>query len=439
MFNYRLLWVSVMFGITLFIGGFVTPQWVIAGGPLGESLFVVTRLDDPVPNGCLPNDCSLREAVEASNDSPTSIITFDPTAEGTIELTRGTLEITTYVTIRGIGEERTIVDANALSRGFTVRHTAATSDEWGCYGVFSDLTVTGGNANNGGGIQVTDDCNLALDGVIVRNNHATGMGGGIAKEGETGELSIFASAIISNSAAYGGGLSVIGQAESVITGANRYLINVTMSGNTATEDGGGIYFTLPPAHRGDLRLTQVTITDNTALGQGNALAFHDATSPQSGDVRILDSILAGGNSGNTCARVGLPTLFFRSLGYNLATDTSCTLSAVADLPNRDPELSALQWQDGTFLHIPLATSPVIDSGITGYSLDQRHLPRPVDVPGIPNTSDGADRGAYEQQITLPTAVTLSEFGATRDRLSPLIWAVMLGVAYVLAWRRKKGV
>ena len=28
--------------------------------------FVVTRFDDPLPDGCLPSDCSLREAAEAA-------------------------------------------------------------------------------------------------------------------------------------------------------------------------------------------------------------------------------------------------------------------------------------------------------------------------------------------------------------------------------------
>ena len=29
--------------------------------------YTITRVDDPLPNGCLPADCSLREAVIAAN------------------------------------------------------------------------------------------------------------------------------------------------------------------------------------------------------------------------------------------------------------------------------------------------------------------------------------------------------------------------------------
>jgi len=31
--------------------------------------FIVTRQDDPAPNGCNPGDCSLREAVNAANSN----------------------------------------------------------------------------------------------------------------------------------------------------------------------------------------------------------------------------------------------------------------------------------------------------------------------------------------------------------------------------------
>src|SRR6188472_3264940 len=36
----------------------------------GATDFAVTRTDDPAPNGCLPADCSLREAVLVANALP---------------------------------------------------------------------------------------------------------------------------------------------------------------------------------------------------------------------------------------------------------------------------------------------------------------------------------------------------------------------------------
>lgn len=44
---------------------------VIAFAPACEAASLqVTRFDDPVPDGCAPQDCSLREAVLAANALP---------------------------------------------------------------------------------------------------------------------------------------------------------------------------------------------------------------------------------------------------------------------------------------------------------------------------------------------------------------------------------
>jgi outer membrane biosynthesis protein TonB len=49
--------------------------------------------------------------------------------------------------------------------------------------------------------------------------------------------------------------------------------------------------------------------------------------------------------------------------------------------------------------LPAASSPAVDAGSTGETLDQRGLARPADQPGIANSTalgaDGADMGAVE--------------------------------------------
>ena len=42
---------------------------IAASAPLVAVDFVVTRYDDPSPNGCEPADCSLREATLDANDT----------------------------------------------------------------------------------------------------------------------------------------------------------------------------------------------------------------------------------------------------------------------------------------------------------------------------------------------------------------------------------
>lgn len=56
--------------------------------------FTVTRTDDPAPNGCLPGDCSLREAMAAAaaND-PLGATDVIEVPAGTHLLTRGELAV----------------------------------------------------------------------------------------------------------------------------------------------------------------------------------------------------------------------------------------------------------------------------------------------------------------------------------------------------------
>jgi CSLREA domain-containing protein len=63
--------------------------------------FTVTGPDDPVPNGCLPGDCSLREAIAAANGNANADVIEVPA--GNYALTRGKLTITGGVQIHGTG------------------------------------------------------------------------------------------------------------------------------------------------------------------------------------------------------------------------------------------------------------------------------------------------------------------------------------------------
>lgn len=69
---------------------------------------LVTRFDDPAPNGCTPTDCSLREAVIAAN--------VDPVAYNDIRLVAGTYQVnatpiavTGGTRINGIGSTQTLI------------------------------------------------------------------------------------------------------------------------------------------------------------------------------------------------------------------------------------------------------------------------------------------------------------------------------------------
>ena len=100
------------------------------------SAFTVTRFDDPTPDGCAPDDCSLREAIIAANEAegPDSIElpagTFTLSIEGRDEDlgATGDLDITTSLTLTGAGQDETIVDAGGIDRVFDVQHNFLMQD-----------------------------------------------------------------------------------------------------------------------------------------------------------------------------------------------------------------------------------------------------------------------------------------------------------------------
>ncbi len=117
------------------------------------------------------------------------------------------------------------------------------------------LTITGGLADQGGGIW--NQGNLKVTGCIVSENHSfsveTGSGGGILDKG--GSLTIDTSTICGNTAYHGGGISIVSGAVT-ITGS-------TIRDNTAVA-GGGIYC------QSDLTLSRVMVTNNLAQGSDGA-------------------------------------------------------------------------------------------------------------------------------------------------------------------------
>jgi hypothetical protein len=96
-----------------------------------------------------------------------------------------------------------------------------------------------------------------------------------------------------------------------------------------------------------------------------------------GTVNLKNTIVAGNSTGGDCATGGGAAI--TSLGYNLASDGTCNLSAVGDQPSTAPLLGPLASNGGrtqthapllgplasnggrTQTHAPLNGSPVLDA------------------------------------------------------------------------------
>lgn len=202
-------------------------------GSVHAATYVVTTSTDesPTSSHCtdedVETDCSLREAVIASNSNsgsdtisiPAGTYTFATFGSDTGEdaAAKGDLDITDTsgtLTMTGAGSGSTIINANDIDRVFhTVLNTTS---------VFEDLTMTNGTtSSSGAGIQALGT--TTLDSVVISNNVMSGFagyGGGIRCD--TNTLTIIDSTISGNSVGlghYGGGI-------------NANICDLTISGST---------------------------------------------------------------------------------------------------------------------------------------------------------------------------------------------------------------
>jgi hypothetical protein len=232
---------------------------------------------------------TLRGAVFAAEQEPagsTSTIDFALGAgTSTITLTNGAIELfgtaAETISIDGAGPTLPTIDANGTGRVFD----CATGDT-----TIAQLTIKGGvapaNLNGdqyGGGIYNEGGSDLDLQDCTIVGNSAATAGGGIDNEGQ---LKVDGCTIEDNKAARGGGLANQqsgGQANTGVASLDQFS---TISGNTSTADGGGVY----NFSSGTFNLTDCTISGNTAAGFGGGL-------DNTGASQIEDSTINGNSGG----------------------------------------------------------------------------------------------------------------------------------------------
>jgi CSLREA domain-containing protein len=156
----------------------------------------------------------------------------------------------------------------------------------------SGLTLTAGSSDTNGGAIVTS-APLTLTNVTITGNTAAGDGGGIAiSEAYNVDIAIENSTISGNTAAGDGGGIAISEAYNV----DIAIENSTISGNTAAGDGGGIATSKYNVNV-NVAIENSTISGNTAAGDGGGIATSGIYNV---DVAIESSTI----SGNTAAGDG---------------------------------------------------------------------------------------------------------------------------------------
>lgn len=163
----------------------------------------------------------------------------------------------------------------------------------GTFTMYDGTISNNHSVTDAGGVTVWGYGAMNIYGGTIRNNTADNNGGGIWTN-INGFIISGNSVIENNTAVKGGGVFYQGDSSSNMTISE----SARISGNTATGNGGGIYF----KNEGTLTMNGGSITGNTATGDGGGVYFGGDTFRISGGVEINNNTK---NSANN--NVYLPT------------------------------------------------------------------------------------------------------------------------------------
>lgn len=235
--------------------------------------FNVTRMDDPAPDGCNVNDCSLREAVIAAGQTVAKDIIMLPAGVYLINLAgsdssenTGDLDISTDMEI--VGAPSTI-DGQNLGRIMDIRSDANVT--------LRDLTLQNANYDFNGGALNIDDSSLTLESVTFKDNSGGPLGGAIYISGSS-VVDIDNCLFVNNSGGSGSAIADFSNSTGVT------VRNTVFQENTAS-NRGTVYLT---GTTSDSLLEDVTFDKNLSVRSGGGILFL-------GRKLIIDGLVATGN------------------------------------------------------------------------------------------------------------------------------------------------
>jgi len=206
---------------------------------------------------------SLREAIKtANNQEGRETIQFSESLAGkTITLRSGELDITTDLTIEGLGAKALTIDANNNPRVFSIDEKVGKEKS---EVTIEGLTITGASGKGlfwyAGAIYNLGT--LTISNTDISNNKTSGIYGG--------NLKMINSTITNNQSKRGGG--IYNQGETI-------LINTTISDNQSDESGGGIY------NDGIITIINSTISQNSSGSGGGIFNRHE--------LKLINSTISG--------------------------------------------------------------------------------------------------------------------------------------------------
>ncbi len=290
----------------------------------------------------------------------------------------------------------------------------------GLNAAIDSCTFTSNSAVNGAGLDNYGG-RVTINRSTWAGNSATNNGGGISNRGYRILGSMFiTNSVLYNNTAQAGGAILNDAYNSDSSFANLYMTNCTLSGNSASANGGGLYNHSYPENiegyvtTGALAvINSCTFSGNSAPAGGSViyntgwpLNSNDLVYGSSGAGALVANTILNRGSGSGANVLDAAGNSVISQGYNLSSDNGAgVFTAASDHINTDPKLGPLQNNGGpTLTHALLADSPARDQGkdTTNAGQDQRGQSRPFNYGGIPNAAggDGSDIGAFEDNDVL---------------------------------------
>ncbi len=393
---------------------------------------------------------SLRDAVNQANaDGNADTITFDATVFATAK----TITLTTgAINLNDNGGISIVAPAVGVSISGGNR-TRIFNVESGTTANLTGVTITGGHNQIGGGIYLEFKATANLSNCIVSGNSADKFGGGIYCLFAS-HLTLIDSTVSSNTSFDGGGLFASGtstisisnstvnanssfQGGGIETSGTLTMTNVTVSGNSASGDAGGLELDIGAV----VTLTNVTVSGNSS-GDPSTLASAGGISNRA-NLTLNNSIVAGNTnaSGASDIPTGFPLTPVSGSNNLIGTGGS---GGLMDGNNGNqvgvvnPGLGSLANNGGPTQTVALLPgSPAIHAGMDGTGVpmtDQRGVPRVggVDIgayqvafsgPLVVNTTDGGNLNV-PGKLTLFEAVTLANYqpGADTITFDPTVFA-----------------
>ncbi|MGA9532898.1 MAG: CSLREA domain-containing protein [Anaerolineales bacterium] len=363
----------------------------------------VTTTIDKNDGACLPDDCSLREAVVTANDCegkqtirvPAGTYNLTLTGAGEDDAETGDLDLKGVVRIEGTGD--VVIDGNAADRVFQIWNDAFADGE--AYEL-SNLRIQNGRVEDRGGGIWTEAREVILNDVVVQDSQAgvagtsPGAGGGIFSNSNlhaTGTLSLL------NNTAYGqgGGIFVNGwslEAPDAVIRGNRALdsyggggiynrfghvtVAGEISGNSASWAGGGV-------HNGWLmEIEGGEVSDNQATGPGGGISTTGTLTVHSTTISGNRAPSGGGlfayvsDASGTAARTSLVDSTFSDNhadqrgGGIFNSGSSLLLAARTDLIGNDAASGGGIYNDGeaTFLEAAIRGNRGNGAGVVSTGL-----------------------------------------------------------------------